>query len=69
MFILLFLLSFITYFFNLFPFIFSFQLFLSFSFSFSFLGCSKSDVFGLNCFTISVDISKNNDLLSSLGGV
>ena len=57
--ILFFLLSFITCFsicfLSFFPFnFFNFFLFL-------FLGCSKSDFFGLNCFTISVDISKNNN--------
>ena len=48
------------FFFFCFPlFFFIFASFSSFfiSFSFSFLGCSKSDFFGLNCFKISCDIS------------
>ena len=35
----------------------SFFLLFFFSFSFSFLGCSKSNFFGLNCFKISCNIS------------
>ena len=40
-----------------------------FVFSFSFLGCSKSDFLGLNCCTISGNISKKKNRLCSSRGL